>query len=209
MAETFAWEVLGRNPHPAPPADWRERLAVRLGQRPRRLGLHAQLALFGALEALADAGETSLPQATLLRVGSARGPVSAVAAVLEQARAGLPMPFAFLQAQPSQMLAALSAALQWQGDASFVATADPLELVLMAAHHARRRGMLLGWVDESPAKSEWLRLAPCDAPALPLSPVADFGQLASGARLVLALDRPGERGAVRPFLRLGPPPARG
>lgn len=164
MVETIAWEVMGRNASPVPPADWRDRLAVRLGQRPRRLGLLGELALFGALEALAAAGETSLPEDTLVRICSARGPVSAVGTVLEQARVGPPLPFAFLQSQPSQLLAALSAALKWQGDASFVATADPLDLVRMAARQAGRRGMLLGWVDESPARSEWLRLAPCDAP---------------------------------------------
>lgn len=180
MPETYAWKVVGRNPWPAPPADWRDRLATRLGQRPRRLGLHAELALFGALEALAVAGETTLPETTLVRVGSARGPVGAVGAVLEQAREGLPMPFAFLQAQPSQMLAALSAALQWQGDASFVVAADPPALATMAARQAGRRGMLLGWVDESPARSEWLRLVPCEAPPQPAAPAADFVQLTSG-----------------------------
>ena len=179
MAEAFAWQVVGRNPWPVPPEDWRDRLAARLGQRPRRLGLHAQLALFGALEALAAAGETSLPEATLVRVGSARGPVSAVATVLAQAREGLPMPFAFLEAQPSQMLAALSAALRWQGDGSFMAIAEPLELVRMAVRQAGRRGMLLGWVDEAPAQSEWLRLLPGEAPPQPLAPVTDFTQLTS------------------------------
>lgn len=185
MAETLAWKVAARTACPAPPPDWRDRLAARLGQRPRRLGLHAELALFGALEALAAAGETCLPPATLVRVGSARGPVSAVGAVLQQAREDLPMPFSFLQAQPSQMLAALSGALQWQGDASFVVTADPLALVTMAARQAGRGGMLLGWVDESPAHTEWLRLLPSDLPLQSVSPLADIGQLTAGALLAL------------------------
>jgi hypothetical protein len=188
MAETLTWRIAGRNPHPVPPADWRDRLAARLGHRPRRLGLHAELALFGALEALAAAGETSLAEPITLRVGSARGPVSAVSAVLEQARQDLPMPFAFLQSQPSQMLAALSSALNLQGDASFVVTADPLTLVRMAACQPGRGGLLLGWVDESPNRSEWLRFIPCDPPHRPFIAVTDFAQLTtSGAAQWLQL----------------------
>jgi hypothetical protein len=180
MAEAFAWQLTGRNPHALAPGDWRERLAARLGHRPRRLGVHAELAAFGALEALAASGESSLPDATLLRVCSARGPASAVATVLEQAREGLPLPFAFLQAQPSQMLAALAGALRWQGDASFVVTADPLDLVTMAARQAGRRGLLLGWVDEAPALSEWLRFIPCETPPRAFAPATDCAQFSSG-----------------------------
>jgi hypothetical protein len=187
MAEVFAWQLAGRSHHAPLPADWRERLAARLGQRPRRLGLHAELALFGALEALAAAGESSLPESTLLRVCSARGPVSAVGAVLEQVREGLPMPFAFLQAQPSQMLAALAAALQWQGDASFVVTADPFDLVKISARQAGRRGLLLGWVDEAPARSEWLRFIPCDVPLREFAPATDCAQFTSGGARWLRL----------------------
>ena len=187
MAETLTWRLVGRNPHAIPPADWRERLAARLGHRPRRLGLHAELALFGALEALAEAGETSLAEPTLLRVCSARGPISAVKTALDQASEGLPLPFAFLQSQPSQMLAALSSALQWQGDASFMVTADPLTLVTMSARQAGRRGLLLGWVDESPPQSEWLRFIPCDAPGQPFTPATDFAQFSSGTARWLRL----------------------
>jgi hypothetical protein len=164
MAELPTWRIAGRTPPGPPPDDWRERLIARLGQRPRRLGLHTELALFGALEVLAAAGEPTLPQQTLLRVCSLRGPVSAIGQVLEQAQSDLPLPFAFLQSQPSQMLAAIAAALQWQGDASFVLMRDPLALITLAARQAGRRGMLVGWVEESPSQSQWLRLVPCAAP---------------------------------------------
>lgn len=46
------WQVTGRSF--GLPADWRERLVARLGQRPRRLGTWTELALYGALECLVD-----------------------------------------------------------------------------------------------------------------------------------------------------------
>ena len=42
-----AWHTLAHHGAPPPP-DWRERLAVRLGKRPRRLGAWAELAVYGA-----------------------------------------------------------------------------------------------------------------------------------------------------------------
>lgn len=187
MAEGQVWRIAGRTAA-GPVADgWRERLVARLGQRPRRLGVHAELALSGALEALAAAGETALPPDTLLRVCSLRGPAAAIDDVLDQAKSDLPLPFSFLQSQPSQMLAALAAALQWQGDASFVLMRDPLALVTLAARQAGRRGMLLGWVEESPATSHWLRLVPCEAPPHPFVPAARFAQLAMPATRWLQL----------------------
>jgi hypothetical protein len=179
MAEAFTWQIAGRTPAGALPEDWRERLIGRLGQRPRRLGIHAELALFGALEALAAAGETRLPQQTLLRVCSLRGPVTAIDQALEQARSDLPLPFSFLQSQPSQMLAALAGALQWQGDASFVLKRDPLDLLTLAARQAARRGMLIGWVEESPGQSQWLRLIPCAAPPQAFVTAASLAQLSA------------------------------
>lgn len=187
MADGLAWRIAGRT-LPGPVADdWRERLVARLGERPRRLGVHAELALFGALEALAAAGETALPPDTLLRVCSLRGPVAAIGGVLDQAKNDLPLPFSFLQSQPSQMLAALAAALRWQGDASFVLMRDPLALVTLAARQAGRRGMLLGWVEESPATSHWLRLVPCEVPPQPFVAMASFAQLAAPATRWLQL----------------------
>lgn len=176
MADVFTWRIAGRTPGPLAD-DWRERLVARLGQRPRRLGQHAELAVFGALEAVAAAGETALPPDTVLRVCSLHGPAAAIGQALDQAKSDLPLPFSFLQSQPSQMLAAIAAALQWQGDASFVLMRDPLALATLAARQARGRGMLLGWVEESPGHSQWLRLIPCAAPPQPFATATSLAQL--------------------------------
>lgn len=178
MAEAMSWQITGHSAFSAVPDDWHPRLVQHLGQRPRRLGLHTELALYGAFEALAMAGERTLPADTVVRVCSLRGPVTAISAVLEQARSDLPMPFSFLQSQPSQMLAALAAALHWQGDASFVLARDPLALITLALHQARQRGLLLGWVEEdAPGYSRWLRLVPCATAARTFAPVTQLGQL--------------------------------
>lgn len=157
-----AFEIIGRCDASPPPADWREQLAVRLGARPRRIGMWAELALYGALECLADAGESALPQQAGLLVTSHKGPLAATQAVLEQEREGLPMPLTFLQTQPSQMLAVLAAGLRWSGDARFIAARQPQSLLRLAATQSGAHGVLLGWVDEDQGgNSAWLRLLPC------------------------------------------------
>ncbi|GLS95718.1 beta-ketoacyl synthase N-terminal-like domain-containing protein [Piscinibacter gummiphilus] len=148
-----------------PPPDWRDTLARRLGQRPRRLGPWAELALHGARQCLDAAGEDTLPADAILRVASWRGADSATAAALDQCRTGQPMPFTFLQSQPSQMLAALSQYLQWQGDARFLIANDPQHLLDLARHDTGPAGLLIGWVEEgavegTTARSEWWRLIP-------------------------------------------------
>lgn len=178
MAEVMSWRIAGRSPAQGVAEGWREQLITRLGQRPRRLGLFTELALYGALEALAEAGERALPEDALLRVSSLRGPVSAIAQVVEQLESDLPLPFSFLQSQPSQMLAALAAALQWQGDASFLPARDLPAQLTLAARQAGRRGLLLGWVEETgPATSHWLRLLPATPPALAWQPLTRREQL--------------------------------
>jgi len=156
------FEIIGRcHAHP-PPADWREQLAARLGSRPRRIGIWAELALYGALECLADAGEEVLPKNAKLLVASHKGPLAATQAVLEQEREGLPMPLTFLQTQPSQMLAVLAAHLGWSGDACFIAARHPHAVLRLAAAQSGAQGVLLGWVDEDgDGSSVWLRLRPC------------------------------------------------
>ena len=162
--------------------NWREQLAARLGYRPRRIGILAELALFGALDCLDAAKETSLPVDVVLRVCSLHGSASAISQVLEQIREGLPMPFSFLQSQTSQILPALAAALNWQGDASVVLARNPMDLAMLACHQAGGVGMLLGWAEEGkPGRSAWLRLAPCVAPS------ADFVS-ASGFEEMIAPD---------------------
>ncbi len=142
-----------------PPTDWRDRLAARLGQRPRRIGHWAELALYGARLCLDAAGEHTLPGGASLRVASLGSTLSATRACLEQCRHGLPMPFSFMQSQPSQMLAALSQHLAWQGHASFVTSRDPQALRRLAELEAGVAGVLLGWVEEGEhPRTEWWRL---------------------------------------------------
>lgn len=148
-----------------PPPDWRDTLAQRLGHRPRRLGPWAELALHGARQCLDAAGEDTLHKDALLRVASWRGADSATAAALDQCRTGQPMPFTFLQSQPSQMLAALSQHLQWQGDARFLIAENPQHLLDLARTDTGPAGLLIGWVEEgaaegTTARSEWWRLIP-------------------------------------------------
>lgn len=157
----FTWKITGRTSAGTPPENWRDQLVVRLGYRPRRIGILAELALYGALDCLDKAKESGLPSDVLLRVCSIGGPVSAISRMLEQNREGLPQPFSFLQSQTSQILPALAAALNWQGDAAVVLSSHSMNLAWLACRQAERRGMLLGWVEEEPRLSYWIRLVPC------------------------------------------------
>ena len=144
-----------------PPADWREQLARMLGAKPRRIGTWAELGLYGALGCMADAGEKTLPPDAQIWLGSRRGTYAATEIVLGQMRDDLPMPLAFLQTQPSQLLALLAGQLQWQGHACFVAGGEPAALMRLAAAQTGKDGMLLGWLDEmSGGETHWLRLRP-------------------------------------------------
>ncbi len=167
---------IGANVEPASanlPADWRDQLAARLGVRPRRIGLWAELALYGARQCLDLNGIDRLPGHAAVRVSSAFGPVEALALVGETCESGLlPMPFDFLQSQPSQMLAALSLHLQWRGDAAFVAMnawdatlaqgQSEARVLQRRAEQAQRpwAGLLLGRVDLGPVpRSQWQWIA--------------------------------------------------
>lgn len=154
---TFA--VSGRCLAAPPPPEWREQLAQILGAKPRRIGAWAELGLYGALRCMVDAGETTLPQDALLLLASRRGTYAATDIVLGQMRDDLPMPLAFLQTQPSQLLALLAAQFSWKGYACFLAGAQPQALLYLAAVQAGNGGALLGWVDEMDGGStNWLRL---------------------------------------------------
>ncbi len=167
--------IAGRCIADPPPADWREQLAARLGGKPRRIGIWAELGLYGALQCMADAGETKLPAQAGLFMSSQHGPATAMWGALEQAREDLPMPLTFLQTQPSQLLATLAAQLNWRGDARFIAHADPRGLLRLAAAQNNRDGLLLGWVDETnDGRSVWLRLMPCDEPTEKLQEFESF-----------------------------------
>ena len=155
-----SWRTLAHHGEP-PPEDWHARLCARLGQRPRRLGPWAELALYGALRCLDGAKEPRLDADAFLCVASMRGPVAATRAAIEQLGSGLPMPFTFLQSQPSQMLAALCQHLPWRGDARFVLSRDPQAMQRLVQRESGAAGFLLGWVDEGTApRSEWWRVVP-------------------------------------------------
>lgn len=103
------FSISGRCVAMPPPPDWRMQLIQMLGTKPRRIGTWAELGLYGALRCMADAGEAELPEDAILMLASRRGTYAATDLVLEQMREGLPMPLAFLQTQPSQLLALLAA----------------------------------------------------------------------------------------------------
>lgn len=158
-----ALTVTGRCAETPPTADWRERLARMLGEKPRRIGLWAELGLYGALCCMADAGETALPDDALLLVASRSGTHVATRAALDQMRDDLPMPLTFLQTQPSQLLALLAARLTWQGNACFLAGASLDEAFALAEIQAGRGGALVGWVDDADdGATEWRRLRRSD-----------------------------------------------
>lgn len=155
------WRVLGRTQFEPPPADWREALARRLGQRPRRIGGWAELALAGALACLDEAGETALPSSALLSLSSLVGPETVLMSSLNNLASELPMPIAFLQSQPGQVLPVLAQHLRWSGNGRCLTTRDPLDALRLACLEADPAGgFLLGWVDEGAGgKSLWLRAA--------------------------------------------------
>lgn len=181
----FTWKITGRTPAGfaaanGPPENWRDQLAVRLGYRPRRIGVLAELALHGALDCLDHAKESGLPDGDLLRICSLLGPETAISQVIEQMSSELPMPFSFLQSQASQILPALAGALHWQGDAAVVMARNPLEVAALACRQAGRSGMLLGWVEEqNPHRSYWLRLVPCSNPPAGFLAATGFEEMTS------------------------------
>jgi hypothetical protein len=180
-----AWHIAGRHFAAPPPPDWRQRLASRLGERPRRVGSWVELALYGALACLEDAGETRLPDAALLTLSTLHGPDIALRAALAEAADGLPLPIGFLVSQPGQVLPALAHYLQWHGDARCLSTRQPQTALHLACLEAGAAGLLAGWVDEdTPGRSTWLRLVPATAPAG--LQAAGFAQLADPANRFLS-----------------------
>lgn len=165
------WRILGRSAFAPPPDDWRAALVRRLGQRPRRLGEWAELALAGALACLDDGGETQLPAAALLSLSSANGPLTALRDALAMARNELPMPIGFLQSQPGLVLPVLAQHLGWSGNGRCLTTRDPLSALWLACAEADPAGgVLLGWVEEGDGR--WLRAVPDAAAPRPLCPAA-------------------------------------
>ncbi|MFA9439697.1 hypothetical protein ACDA63_08680 [Uliginosibacterium sp. sgz301328] len=153
--------IIGRHLDATPP-DWRDRLAARLGERPRRLGTWTELALYGALRCVDDAAESAMPADAVLRLCSRRATASPTHQALMQAQDGLPMPFTFLQSQTSQTLAALAGRLAWRGDAVFLASPHAEDAFALACQAAGPTGVLFGVLEEDPLLSHWVRLIPCE-----------------------------------------------
>ena len=182
-----AWRITGRQ-FAMPPADWRAQLAVRLGERPRRLGEWVELALWGARQCLDQAGEAQLPANTLLSLSSLKGPDIALRNALAQAEEGVPMPITFLTSQPAQALPALAQYLGWQGNGRCLTTREPVLALQLACLEAGGDGLLAGWVDEdTPGKSIWFRLQSVEADA-GLFHNADFAALAESRVTLLTFD---------------------
>lgn len=157
------WRLAAHVAIDPPPEGWRDALAQRLGQRPRRIGLWAELALYGACECLDAAGEAALPPGARVRIASLTGARSATQASMDPFRAGLlPLPFDFMQSQPALMLAALGSALDWQGDASFMVCRDADIWQRLALQGPGAAGALLGRVEErgEALATEWWRWMP-------------------------------------------------
>jgi len=157
------WIVTGRCAETPPATDWREQLARMLGEKPRRIGLWAELGLYGALRCMAEAGEKALPRDAMLVVASRGGTHVATRAALDQMQDDLPMPLTFLQTQPSQLLALLAARLEFSGNAVFLAGASLAEARNLAELQAGPGGALVGWVDDPDGgATEWLRICRLD-----------------------------------------------
>ena len=146
------------------PGDWRDRLARRLGQRPRRVGLWTELAMYGARCCLDAAGEAALPAGARLRVSSLRGPLGALHAGLAQLDAGMVMPSTYIPRPPALRLGEGGRGLGWQGVAGFARGRAAERLPRLALQGAGAAGLLFGIVEEArdgeAARSEWWRLVP-------------------------------------------------
>ncbi|HYP85101.1 hypothetical protein [Variovorax sp.] len=149
------WSLAASFEAAPPDARWRQALAARLAERPRRLGVWAELGLHGARACLDAAGLSGLPEGALVRVASRSGPQSAThetAAHAARSPDGMPLPFGFIQSQPSLLLATLCRWLDWQGDGACVCSrALPVtwRLAQSEALAADAPALLLGSVEES------------------------------------------------------------
>jgi hypothetical protein len=138
--------------------NWSTQLVSLLGSKPRRLSRWCELGLFGGLSCISKTGQLHLPNDVPVRVYSEYATIHATHMALEQASEHLPMPFTFMQTQPSQLLNALGTALGWHGDGSTLAgiARQQTEIALL---QSIRQSALLAWVDEEPELiSRWIWL---------------------------------------------------
>ena len=163
------WKITGKYNGSPPQADWRADLASRLGTRPRRIGVWAELALYGALRCMDDAGESVLPNNALLSIDSAMGPATVLLDTLKATPGELPMPISFLQSQPGLLLPVLAQHLHWSGNGRIISVRGPLLSLRLACLETSSPsdGVLVGWVEEATPNfpggiSRWLRIIAID-----------------------------------------------
>lgn len=153
--------------------DWQAQLASLLGSKPRRLSRWCELGLFGALACIGQTGQRHLSNQVAIRIDSESGTLHATRAALAQANEHLPMPFTFMQTQPSQLFHALGTALNWHGAGYTTCCSRRAQrdaMLLLGIGQAA----LLGRVDEEPALvSHWIWLEKIsDLPPLSWRPAA-------------------------------------
>lgn len=138
--------------------NWRAELIAILGGKPRRLSTWCELGLLGALSCINTAQPSSLPSTVPIRVYTESGTISATRRALEQNKEHTPMPFTFMQTQPSQLFNALGGALAWNGDGATLSSQN-LQQYETFALQGVQQSVLLAWVEEEPHPiSSWIWL---------------------------------------------------
>lgn len=137
---------------------WRAELITLLGDKPRRLSTWCELGLLGALSCVKTAQPSALPNDVPIRIYTESGTITATRRALEQNREHTPMPFTFMQTQPSQLFNALGGALAWNGDGATLSSQNLQQYETFALHEAQQ-SVLLAWVEEEPQPiSSWIWL---------------------------------------------------
>ena len=137
---------------------WRADLIAMLGGKPRRLSTWCELGLLGALSCVKTAQPSGLPSEVPIRVYTESGTISATRRALEQNKEHTPMPFTFMQTQPSQLFNALGGALAWNGDGATLSSQNLQQYETFALQEVQQ-SVLLAWVEEEPHPiSSWIWL---------------------------------------------------
>ena len=147
------WRILGQTHtdcHSDAHTEWKTELSQRIGYKPRRISQLAQMALLGVLQCLEKANQPALPHDCAIRIITSYGTAKTTQTALTDLKNQEPvLPFAFLQTQVSQILAAISQTLHWQGEGLvFTAANEPL-LVQQLIATANSSLLLIGWLDEN------------------------------------------------------------
>lgn len=138
--------------------DWRTELISMMGGKPRRLSTWCELGLFGALSCIRTTTQASLPSVVPIRVYTESGTITTTWRAIEQNQEHMPMPFTFMQTQPSQLFNALGEVLSWNGDGATFSAKNLQEYENFALREIQQSSVL-AWVEEEPhQKSLWIWL---------------------------------------------------